>query len=167
MTDLTQKRLKELLSYDPETGVFRWKIKLSFRTQIGSIAGTIHLQGYRLIHIQYKKYGAHRLAWLYCNGTWPPSALDHINRNKDDNRITNLRLATRRQNGINVGLNKANTSGFKGVHWHKRDEVWQVLIHVYKKKIYLGSYKDVMEAAKAYNKAAIRMHGEFAWVNPI
>lgn len=90
---------------------------------------------------------------------------DHINRDGLDNRRSNLRVATIRQNGMNTGLSRQNKSGFKGVCWDKRNERWRPTIKLHGKVIYLGSFKSIKEAALAYDKAAIKHFGEFAYVN--
>ena len=159
---LTQERLKELFSYNPETGVFIRRIATCNRVKSGSIAGSFSSQGYKQIRIDYKKYLSHRLAWLYVHGVWPINQIDHINHVKDDNRIANLRLATRSQNQWNQKKCYNNTSGYKGVCWQKQDKKWRAQIWVNGKCKNLGNYKDIKEAAKAYEKAAVKYHSEFA-----
>jgi len=91
--------------------------------------------------------------------------IDHINGNKLDNRRSNLRFASVSQNSYNRGIQKNNTSGFKGVYWHKYKKKWQTYIQANKKLVYLGDYLDKFKAAKVYNKWAIKLHGEFAHLN--
>jgi hypothetical protein len=93
--------------------------------------------------------------------------VDHINGNGLDNRRSNIRLATRSQNNYNKGLQLNNTSGYKGVYWVPKKKRWRVVIHVNKKRINIGTFKEKVEAAKAYNKAALMYHGEFAKLNEI
>lgn len=93
--------------------------------------------------------------------------VDHINHDKLDNRRCNLRSATNRQNKCNCGKHCDNTSGFKGVHWYKRDKKWHAQIKMGEKKIHLGYFDDKLEAARAYNKAAKKYHGEFACLNEV
>ena len=92
---------------------------------------------------------------------------DHINRNKLDNRKVNLRRVNRSQNSINISLRSNNVSGFKGVHWNKQRNKWRVKLNVNKKEIYLGLYVTQEEAALAYNQAAQKYFGEFAFLNQI
>ena len=122
---ITQKELKELLHYDPGTGVFVWKnIITANQKKNGDVAGGYDDKGYIKIRINYKHYLAHRLAWLYVYGEWPSKHLDHINRNPSDNRISNLREATHLENNKNASKRKDNTSGYKGVNWHARNKKW-------------------------------------------
>ncbi len=92
---------------------------------------------------------------------------DHRNRDKLDNQRKNLRPATVKQNQCNRDMQSNNTSGYKGVYWHKRDRNWQAYIQVNGKRIYLGYYDNLKEAAQAYNKAALKYHGEFARLNKV
>jgi hypothetical protein len=97
----------------------------------------------------------------------PDSFIDHINGNRSDNRKSNLRLASNKQNCHNRGTNRNNTSGYKGVYWSKQDQRWQAKIIIDRNQIYLGSSKDKTEAAKMFNEAAKKYHGEFAFLNPV
>jgi hypothetical protein len=104
MTKLTAQRLRELFHYDPDTGIFTWRVKpRKGCVQIADIAGHVNHTGYRSIKIDQRAYRAHRLAWLYMYGVWPPGDLDHDNTIKDDNRLVNLREATDPQNQANIG----------------------------------------------------------------
>lgn len=143
---LTEKELKKILHYDPDTGIFVWKIKPSARVDLGSIAGCVHHHGY--IEIKYKKktYQAHRLAWLYKYGYFPENDLDHKDRIRHHNWIDNLREASRQCNLRNTGNRKNNSSGVKGVHWFKRTEKWHSKITVDRQLIHLGFYDDFLEA---------------------
>lgn len=169
MTNLTWQDLIHILNYDPLTGNFRWNFNDPHggRRVEGKIAGSRNSSGYILIHLNGAKYRAHRLAWLYIHHTWPGKMLDHINGNKSDNRISNLRLATRSQNFCNRGKNSNNTSGYKGVSWNKRDKNWTVHICVNRKQRHGGSFKVKEDAVLAYNKLAVRYHGAFARLNII
>jgi hypothetical protein len=94
---LTVERLRELLTYDPETGELRWRVTRR-RAAKGSLAGTLNRNGYRNIEVEQRCYKAHRLAWLYVTGEWPKETIDHINCKRDDNRWANLRQATTAEN---------------------------------------------------------------------
>ncbi len=153
--------LRELLAYDPETGVFTWRVRASNMPK-GSVAGGLNGHGYILIWVRGRKYGAHRLGWLYTFGEWPPHEIDHINGARDDNRLANLRLATRAQNEANTRRSSRNTSGVKGVSWHKRTSTWRAHIVVNGKQKHLGHFTSINAAAAAYQTAAATHFGEFA-----
>lgn len=154
--NLTQERLKELLHYDPDTGVFIWKVKIADKIIIGDVAGYKRGGGYVLIGIYGIKYLAHRLVWLYAHGGFPPEQIDHINQIKDDNRIVNLRAVSRTENLRNRKLPSNNTSGFIGVGWVKQSKRWCARITVKNKLIQLGSYTDISDAISARKAANIK-----------
>lgn len=159
--DLTQERLKYLLHYDQDAGVFTWRVD-RIRVRAGERAGKIDGQGYVAIGIDGHRHAAHRLAFLYMTGVWPSSFVDHINSDRSDNSWCNLRVATNSQNQANVLRWSHNTSGFKGVSWHKSTGRWQANIRSEGGKKSLG-YFDTPEAAyEAYCTAAFALHGEFA-----
>lgn len=157
---ITQSELKSLLNYDKETGIFTWLVNRPKRP-IGSIAGTKHNAGYVHIRVNNKKYLAHRLAWLYIHGEFP-EFLDHINGIRDDNKISNLRIATKTENNCNKIMPKHNTSGFKGVSWHVKNKSWQASIAVNGIQIALGSYDDFEKACQAVIIGRAKYHGDFA-----
>lgn len=161
---LTHDRLLEVLSYDPLTGVFRWRISLSRRNHIGDQAGTVAEDGYRVIQIDGWHYKASRLAWLYVHAQWPSDRIDHEDLDRDNNRIKNLREATESQNAANVGLLASNTSGFKGVSLGSlnRSKPWRAAIRKNQKRKFLGWFATAAEAGAAYQLAAEEAHGEFA-----
>lgn len=160
---LTYDRLRELVDYNPSTGTFRWRVA-DRRRKVGQKAGGAAL-GYWSLGIDKRKYQAHRLAWLYVYGAWPDGEVDHINRDRQDNRIQNLRLASREQNGANCSLSRSNTSGVKGVTWCKRSGKWKAAIMVKRNRLNLGYYDSVANAAAAYDSAAARAFGCFASLN--
>lgn len=147
-TPLTQDRLRELLHYDPSTGVFTWRVKRK-GVDVGDAAGTKQ-SGYLSIMIDYKRHYAHRLAWFYITGDWPPCQIDHANGDRLDNRFANLRLADRSENQHNRGTPRNNTSGFKCVYWLKNDGVWLARVQKDNRQIHLGRYSTRAEASKAY-----------------
>src|ERR1019366_3934979 len=112
-------RLKEVLRYVPETGLFTWLMKRGSRAA-GSVAGTLRSDGYIQIRLDGDAYLGHRLAWFYQTGSWPTPECDHQDLDKTNNRWTNLREATKSQNKANVNRPISNTSGAKGVCWHKK-----------------------------------------------
>lgn len=150
---LTQTRLRELLHYNSETGVFTSQTKRG-RFCAGTAMGTLNTGGYVHLHIDHKKYLAHRLAWLYVTGNWPLHQLDHINGARADNRISNLREATVKQNGENRGRQNNNTSGYKGVTWSVKSKKWQAQICHNGVRKQLGVYIDPKKAHEAYLAAA-------------
>ena len=142
----TQKEVKEILKYYPKTGEFIWKVKPSRKIRAGSVAGHLNKLGYIQIKISGKLYQVHRLAWLYVYGYFPEHNIDHIDRNPSNTRINNLRHATQQCNIRNVGLYHNNTSGIKGVGWHKRVNKWYAQIAVNYKNHQLGYFTDFIEA---------------------
>jgi hypothetical protein len=163
VTDLTHQRLLECLNYDPETGVFTYRISRHYRQTVGAVAGANSGHGYLVIWIDAQKFYAHRLAWFYIHAAWPAKFLDHINGNPRDNRLANLREATQSQNLCNKAMQSNNKSGYKGVSWHKGARKWMAQIGgVGNERSYLGLFDDVEEAAQAYRDAAKAHHKEFA-----
>lgn len=159
---LTAERLREVLFYNEQTGLFTWHITLSNRAQAGEIAGRSRSNGYVRISVDRHLYAAHRLAWLYVTGEWPKHQIDHINGVRHDNRWLNLREATSAQNKFNMGIRKNNTSGFKGVSWHAPRERWVAYIRIDGRTRNLGYYDSPYEAHEAYRRAADSLFGEFA-----
>jgi hypothetical protein len=152
VSDLTQARLKELLHYDPETGLFRWLVKFS-RQQPDGAAGTKDAYGYLLIRVERRLYKAHRLAWLYVHGAWPTKGIDHINRVRDDNRIANLREACQSLNTMNQGARANSRSGVTGVVWKEDRQKWYAQIRIGYRMVHLGVFKNKNDAAAARKKA--------------
>lgn len=148
-------RLHELLKYDSESGIFTWKVRTSKRVKKGQIAGTVKDDGYIRIRIDGTLYLAHRLAWLYHYGTFPENEIDHINRNKSDNRIGNLRDVDRVTNAINKDLQSNNESGVAGVRWSKGSNKWRAYIGVEGKTIQLGYFVEFHEAVNARKNAEV------------
>lgn len=139
--NLSAEILRFNFSYDPETGHF-------IRRGEDKPSGRIATKGYRQICVAGKRYMAHRLAWLYMHGEWPTLQLDHINRNKDDNRIANLREVDNKQNQENVEMWNTNRTGFRGVSSAKGGK-FQADIKINGKSKYLGLFKTLEEAASA------------------
>lgn len=157
---LTAPRLRELLSYDPHTGVFTWLIKPNPRIKVGAVAGYLGDDGYIRIKLDGHTYKAHRLAWLHVTGEWPTEQIDHKLKgfeNRRDNRFANLRPATNKQNMENQGIGKANRSGVLGVNWHRRDMVWRAFIGHLWRRLHLGNFKTKEEAIAARRKAELTL----------
>jgi hypothetical protein len=157
---LTQEELKKQLQYDENTGLFsRFTAKQGAR--VGLVLGSGDGKGYLEIRVNWKKYKAHRLAWLYVYGEFPNCDLDHRDGNRSNNRIKNLRLCTEMENLKNSGVRSGNVSGVKGVNWHKSRGKWQARATVNYKTHYLGLFETLEEASAAYQAFAILNHGEF------
>jgi hypothetical protein len=144
---ITQTRLKEILSYDAESGLLTWKTSTSNRVKVGAIAGTKMNTVYIAIGIDGPQYLAHRLAFLYITGG-TPFEVDHIDHNPCNNRFTNLRPVSHQQNGCNQRLRKTNTSGFMGVRWDTPRNKWHASIRANGKKMFLGRFASFEEAKK-------------------
>ena len=158
MSMLTRERLYQLFHYDSETGVFTRRISCGNRALAGSIANGVNAHGYVSIMIDGRRYYGHRLAWLYVHGEWLPRGLDHKDTIRSHNWISNLRVATQRQNVGNSRLRRTSSSGFKGVYWHQKAGRWAAQIA----GEYLGLFDTPEDAHAAYTMAAKRHFGEFA-----
>lgn len=162
---ISSNELKELVSYDPDTGVFNWISPTCRCVRIGQKAGAINGSGYVVISIRCRNYRAHRLAWLYVNGEWPTSIIDHINGNRSDNRISNLRVVSTFQNSWNKRVQKNNKSGYKGVSYSTREKKWAAQISAHNKIKHLGFFSTPEAAYQKYCEASRTLHGEFSYVN--
>lgn len=158
---ITQTRLKELLHYSPETGIFTW-LRDQGRVKKGSIAGAVDYYGYIVIRLDRVLYKAHRLAWLYVHGEWPDKNIDHINRQRNDNRLKNLRDVDQSVNGHNGKMKATNTSGFTGVTWRKDRGKWSARIKVGYKNIDLGLYANINDAVEARQVAEAKLLASLA-----
>jgi len=153
----------ESLAYDKETGNLTWTKPIGFKKSvIGQIAGSVDSRGYRSVYLKGFNFRAHLLCWILAYGVKPTKEIDHINGIKDDNRLNNLREATRSENCINRKLFSNNKSGFKGVHWREHAQRFTANIYKNKKRISLGYFDTAEKAHDAYLKAAHEIHGEFA-----
>ena len=145
---LTQERLKELVHYDSDTGAFTWRISRP-KALAGAVAGSVHRSGYIQIGVLGKSYGAHVLAWLYVYGTLPALRIDHRNEIKADNRIANLRIATRHENSQNISAaNRNNKLGVRGVFWCKHYRRFKAHIEFNGKAKGLGSFVNLADAER-------------------
>jgi hypothetical protein len=154
---LTQKRLKEILRYYPGSGIFRWRTTGIGRRK-NKIAGCKRHDGYIRITIDGKRHYAHQLAFLYVHGYFPENDIDHIDGNPGNNKIKNLREVSHQCNIRNTGNPINNTSGVKGVSWHKPANKWMAYIVVNGKLKHLGYYKNFDDAAKARYKAEKKLN---------
>lgn len=155
--------LMAALAYNPDTGVFTWKVSNSPRVKVGDVAGCKQGRGDRGIHVLGKKYKAHRLAWLFVNGHWPKNHIDHIDGNPLNNAFCNLRQASHQQNCQNQKRFCTNTSGVTGVSYQKNIGKWFAYIWVNSKRLHLG-YFDKLEEAAEVRRVAKAVHHAF---NPV
>lgn len=162
---MTRDELKQLVNYNPETGKFTRRFirpapvsRISIGDEIGHKTG----KGYLVASLDRKKYFLHRMAWLYVYGRHPEGEIDHINRNKSDNRISNLRECTRGQNLANQSIRTDNTSGTIGVYWSKQAKKWQAYINFGNSRIHLGLHDKIDDAVQARLAAEKKYLGEFA-----
>jgi HNH endonuclease/AP2 domain len=153
---LSHSELKQLLHYDLDTG--EWT-----RLSDLSRADRLHKQsGYFRVRIGRKEYRAHRLAYFYMTGEWPPKTIDHADLDRSNNRWNNIRPATQGQNNANSKLRKTNLSGYKGVTWAWKTGLWKAQISLQGRTIHLGTTKTAFEAHLLYVAAAKKYYGEFA-----
>lgn len=145
---LNQERLKKVLFYDPVTGHFTFSIRRGTKRKVGEISGYVNPLGYRVIRIDNENHHAHRLVWLYQYGNFPIELIDHINGDRDDNRLVNLRPATYKQNGENQKLHTANTSGYRGVSWDNHNRQWVACV-IHMRKRFRKRFKNLEDAIKA------------------
>jgi hypothetical protein len=159
MTKLTADRIREVLLYDPETGLFSHRIARGKYKHIkaGTVVGSSHSEGYIVIDVDRKLYFAHRLAWLYLYGEHPVSDVDHINGDRSDNRASNLRAASRAENMQNLRrVSKRSSSGLLGAYRFRKK--WTTSIQINGAKKHLGVFDSAEEASAAYLAAKSLMH---------
>jgi len=155
---ITQARLKEVLNYNPDTGLFTWRKRdcNKFNAKFaGKVAGTNKSCEYTRILIDGNIYKAHRLVWLYVHGEWPRKEIDHINHDPIDNRLANLRDVSHLVNGRNSSLKKNSKTGVSGVNWHSAKKRWQSRINANGKRVHLGDYLDFFDAVCARKSAEL------------
>ena len=170
MSELTQAKLKEFLHYDPETGIFTWKVRSSIRVRVraGDIAGCKHKlstgKTYIKISLEGREYYAHSLAWLYMAGHFPPM-IGHANGDGTDNRFCNLYEGSRAETQKNMRLFSNNSSGISGVRWHPKRGRW----HSYIGGQFLLLTPDFFEACCARKSAELRLgfHVNHGSVRPL
>lgn len=175
MSALTIAYIRECLGYDPGCGSLMWRRRprIHFKTEgawklflvrhAGRDAGTLDAYGYLTVKINGKRYKAHRIAWALIKGidlVDVPSEIDHVNLRKNDNREDNLRLATGSENCSNTAVRADNSSGHKGVDFHRGNDKWRARIMKNGKSVFLGWFNSVEEAASARSKAQ-SLHGKF------
>ena len=152
------KRLKKMLSYDADTGNFRWRLSPRNRTMAGDRAGYHNDQGYLLVTVDGYKFRLHTLAWAFTHGEFPVNQIDHINRVRDDNRITNLREACQVVNMHNASKRSDNTTGVTGVYFRKDTQKYFAQINSHGKTYRLGNFERFEDAVKARKEAESIYH---------
>jgi len=165
--NFTQTYIKECLDYNPETGAFFWRVRplthfkdlrrqrIFNRCYAGKPCGHLSEERYLVIRFDGMLHKAHRLAWLYVYGELPNQWVDHINRNRSDNRIVNLRLASAELNAQNASVRSDNTSGIQGVSWHKASKKWVVQISKQGKPTHIGLFDSIKDAIAARAQAEL------------
>jgi hypothetical protein len=157
-SDLTAARVRELVSYDPDTGEFRWNVDRGGRRS-GSVPGWVSHWGYAEFKINRSQYKAHRLAWLYVTGEWPKGEIDHINGVRTDNRFVNLRDVDRTTNAENVRRARCDsTTGLQGVAPSSDGKWWRARIRSGKLRMSLGTFRTPEAAHAAYVEAKRKIH---------
>jgi hypothetical protein len=170
---ITQDLLKTLFTYNAETGEFTYKKRTPSEGRGASetqrwnsrysckVAGFLFKEGYLGISIYGKQKLLHRMAFLYCHG-YLPEVVDHKDQDVTNNRISNLRPATKSQNAMNAKTISTNSSGYKGVGFHKKTGKWRGRVMLDKKEYHVGLFETAEEAAEAANAKRAELHGEFA-----
>lgn len=157
---IDHSELTRILFYEKTTGKFFWKEKISKKVVTGREAGGRNINGYIVIGIYGVTYYGHRLAWFYVTGHWPEK-IDHEDLDTSNNRWINIRLATQSQNALNRPIGPLNTSGYKGVSWHKGAKKWMSMANVGGKTIYLGLFENVEDAHAAYIAGVAKLEPDF------
>jgi len=160
MKEISIARLRELLTYDPQTGELRWISARGNHIIPGRLAGYISY-GYRILEVDRTPLKAHRVAWALHYDKWPTCQLDHINRDRSDNRIANLRQATFSQNHVNSPSKIAGRP--KGIYRYKKSQRWCAHIKRGGKIKHLGVFASAAEAGAAFERVAREVYGEFAY----
>jgi hypothetical protein len=164
---IDQTVLKLLFNYDPETGILSRKVRTTNSIQVGNIAGTTPKHNLpNKVSVNNRLYKTHRVIWLWFYGELP-EMLDHIDHDKNNNRISNLRPASKVANSLNRKVNSHNTSGFKGVGWSNQMNKWFAKLKIAGRQKVIGFYTDRYDAACAYNYGAQLYYGEFAYYNGV
>lgn len=158
---LTAEIARDLLTYDPETGVFMRRRSPRPWT-LNKPLGCLNPKGYSRFYVHDGPYVAHRVAWLYVYGRWPKEQVDHINHVRHDNRIANLRECTNAENRQNIIPQGYGSSGYLGVHANRAHGLWDARITLHGKTTELGTFSDKEEAYKVYMQAKMQMHSFFA-----
>lgn len=158
-------KIEDCISYNPYTGVLTWSTRVNNSVSVGQTLGTRHNKGYLFFRLNKKFYFCHKVAWFLHYGCWPSGEIDHINGDKSDNRITNLRDVTHLQNMCNTPSRQKTSSKYKGVHIIKTTGKWRATLWNGCSKLHLGVFSCEKEAALAYDTEARKVFGEYARTN--
>ena len=163
-TKPSPSELLDIFEYSPDTGELRWKMKVSRKVIVGSVAGHSCLseKGRVSIGLYGRNYRAHAIIWAMMTGDWPHNQIDHKDEDPSNNKWNNLREATKSQNMSNISRIRSNTSGYKGVSFHKQRQKWRAHIHINGKSFHLGLFLSAEQAHEAYKSAALSHFGEYA-----
>lgn len=162
MSDQIKELVMSRVSYDPETGIVTRRVKSVFHKRWdGTEVKGSKTRGYVMFYIGKKRFWAHRVAFLFMTGDWPAGVVDHINRDKSDNRWVNMRVCTQAQNSCNRSVQSNNTSGVRGVSRVPGKDKWVAVIKFNRRTHYIGQFNSIEEASAARRKAAERFYGEF------
>lgn len=161
MQDISIDDLRARFTFDPETGAV-YRLVATQRSPVGSRADFLRDRGYAFVEINRKMVRAHRVIWALAYGQWPAGEVDHVNRCRSDNRLANLRQASRSENAANVKHIGVGVSGFCGVVWKQKAQKWAAQIKKNGVRVHLGLFIDPKEAHEAYVEASKQMNGEFS-----
>lgn len=153
--------LLRTLGYDPVNGHLTWLVRTAQRIRVGDRAGTVNPEGYRQLRVYGRIYKAHRLIWFYVYGEWPQGWIDHSNGDRDDNRISNLRLANGSQNSANSRKRRNCKTRLKGVYLHKASGLWHARVTKDYKVVFSAYFRTEEQAHAAYSEAARRIFGPY------
>jgi hypothetical protein len=159
---LTYSRLCELLEYRPDTGEFVWRTTTSNRAIAGEVAGHVTNCGYVRIALDGKRYLRSHLVWLLHTRALPTRRIDHKNRDRTDDRLSNLRLVSATQNLCNASKRSDNTSGVTGVGWSKQKQRWHARLKVDGRVVYSKFFSSLADAERAISSARVEIHGDYA-----
>ena len=163
MASMTAELARSLFTYEPDTGVLRWRVRTHQKNQVGDVAGTVTKLGYVRVMYKQRCYMGHRVAWAVHHGVWPEKQVDHRNRRRGDNRIANLRLATQAQNARNASAPRDGVSGVRGVQFlASKGGVWRSVVRTGGKTYYFGHHHTFEAAVEARRRGAQDLYGEFA-----
>lgn len=159
---MSSREIADLLNYNPVSGIFTWIVNRCGKAKMGHRAGSLNGNGYVYITVMRKRFPAHRLAFLLMTGELPAGEIDHINRIRHDNRWSNLRRASSRENKMNAGISRNNTSGVTGVCWHKKAKKWHAQITINRANKSLGLFINKADAISARRLAEEKYFLEYA-----
>jgi hypothetical protein len=154
--------LKSIFTLNSETGELLWKVSNCHSVKVGSIAGALKPEGYRIVEIHNKGYMYHRIIYAIHHGEHPIGVIDHIDGDNSNNKPSNLRLASAAQNAHNRKKQSDNSSGHKNVYWSKKKEKWNVRIGAFGKSYYCGTFLLIEDAINVAREQRKVLHGEFA-----